>query len=154
MKHGRTVALSISLLLGAGCGGGGGSSAAPLAPGAPAATPSPAPSLYPAGSSAASYILANVNPSQTSVSRPAPSDPDDGGWSALQLPPLQDCGNGALATDCKVWIFAPAAGSAAARTPRTPIVGSRPPTFNFCRDAAAYPSDLGRAALPITGLAQ
>ncbi len=156
VKLGRTVALACSLLLAAGCGGGGGSSPAPAAPGAPppAPTPTPTPALFPAGSSAASYILANVNPSQTSVSRPAPSDPDDGGWSALQLPPLQDCGNGALATDCKVWIFAPAAGSAAARTPRTPIVGSRPPTFNFCRDAAAYPSDLGRAALPITGLAQ
>jgi hypothetical protein len=153
VKLGRTVALSFSLLLAAGCGGGGGSSAAPAAPGPPAATPSPAPSLYPSGSSAATYILGNVNPAQTSTSRHAPSDPDDGGWSELQLPPLQQCGNGALATDCKVWIFAPAAGSAAARAPRTPIVGSRPPTLNFCRDVAAYPGDLGRAAIPITGLA-
>ena len=156
VKLGRTAALACSLLLAAGCGGGGGSSPAPAAPGAPAPTPTPTPTpapLYPAGSSAASYILANVNPAQTSVSRAAPSDADDGGWSTLQLPPLQQCGNGALATDCKVWVFAPAAGSAAARTPRTPLVGLRPPTFNFCRDAAAYPSDLGRAAIPITGLA-
>jgi hypothetical protein len=152
VKLGRTAALACSLLLAAGCGGGGGSSPAPAAPSAPAATPTPAPALFPSGSSAASYILANVNPAQTSVSRQAPSDPDDGGWSQLQLPPLQACGNGALATDCKVWIFAPAAGSAARRAPRTPLVGSRPPTFNFCRDAAVYPSDLGRSAIPVTGL--
>ena len=151
VKLGRTVALAGALLLAAGCGGGGGSSPAPAAPGAPAPTPTPVPALFPAGSSAASYILANVNPSQTSVSRQAPTDQDDGGWSQLQLPPLQPCGNGALATDCRVWIFA-AAGSSAARRPRTPIVGSHPPTFNFCRDAAAYPGDLGRSAIPITGL--
>ncbi|MBV8299358.1 MAG: hypothetical protein JO083_07430 [Candidatus Eremiobacteraeota bacterium] len=154
VKLGRTAALACSLLLAAGCGGGGGSSPAPAGPSAPAPTPTPtpAPALFPSGSSAASYILANVNPSQTSVSRAAPSDQDDGGWSQLQLPALQPCGNGALATDCKVWIFAPAAGSSSARTPRTPIVGSRPPTFNFCRDAASYPGDLGRPAIPVTGL--
>jgi hypothetical protein len=153
----RTLALSFSLLLAAGCGGGGGSSPAPSAPSAPAPTPSPAPSLFPAASSAAVYILGNVNPSSTHPQY-GPSSPDDGGWSELQLPALVPCGNGALATDCKVWIFAPAAGSAvsraprSARLPRTPIVGSRPPVLNFCRDAATYPGDLGAPALPISNL--
>ena len=151
LSHGRTFALSLSLLLAAGCGGGGGSSSTPGGPSAPAPTPSPAPSLFPAASSAATHILGNVS---VSASHPqhAPSDPDDGGWAELQLPALQPCGNGALATDCKAWIFAPAAGSSSARAPRTPIVGSRPPVFNFCRDAATYPGDLGAPALAISNL--
>jgi hypothetical protein len=151
VKHGRTAALSLALLFAAGCGGGGGSNPVTTPP-APQPTPSPASSMIPSGSSAATYILGNVNTSATAATRRAPSDQDDGGWSELQLPPLQPCGNGALATDCKVWIFAPAVGSSAKRTPRTPIVGSQPPAFNFCRDAALYPSDLGRPAIPISGL--
>ncbi len=154
LNHARTAVLSIALLLAAGCGGGGGSSGGSgSTPLVPTPTPSPAASLYPTASYAATYLLAKVNAAPPNTPY-GPNNQDDGGWSELQLPALQDCGNGALATDCKVWIFAAASGSAIARAPRTPIVGSRPPTFNFCRDAALYPGDLGRSAIPITSLAR
>ncbi|HEY6236655.1 MAG TPA: hypothetical protein VIW69_16270 [Candidatus Elarobacter sp.] len=151
VNRARTWTLSIALLLAAGCGGGGGGGATPTTPPAPAPTPSPAASQFPAASSAATYMLSKVSTSPSNVQY-GPNDQDDGGWSELQLPVLQQCGNGALATDCKVWTFSGQIGSAAARSPRTPIVGSRPPTLNFCRDAAAYPSDLGRPAVPVTNL--
>jgi hypothetical protein len=145
------LALSIALLAAAGCGGGGGGGGSASPPVAPAPTPSPAASQFPSASSAATYMLSRVSSSPPSVPF-GPDNPDDGGWSELQLPQLQQCGNGAFATDCSVWIFAGATGSSSSRSPRTPIVGSRPPTFNFCRDAAAYPADLGRPATPVTNL--
>jgi hypothetical protein len=156
VNQARASVLSLALLLAAGCGGGGGGGAASTPP-APVPTPSPVASQFPTTSSAATYMLSKVSSAPSNVQY-GPNDQDDGGWSELQLPVLQQCGNGALATDCKVWTFSGPTGSAAARSPRsarfprTPIVGSRPPTFNFCRDAAAYPADLGRPAVPVTNL--
>ena len=156
VNHAGALSLSLSLLLAAGCGGGGGGGGAST-PLAPAPTPSPAASQYPSASSAATYMLSKVSSSPPNVQY-GPNNQDDGGWSELQLPALQQCGNGALATDCKVWTFSGQTGSATSRTPRsarfprTPIVGSRTPTLNFCRDAASYPGDLGRPAIPVTNL--
>jgi hypothetical protein len=150
MNRARAFALSAGLLLAAGCGGGGGGGAAATPPG-PTPAPSPAATLFPTTSSAATYMLSSVSSSPSSVPY-GRDNQDDGGWSELHLPALQTCGNGAMATDCSVWTFSGAAGSAAARAPRTPIVGSRPPALNFCRDAAAYPADLGRPAIPMTNL--
>jgi hypothetical protein len=150
LSQARALLASLALLLAAGCGGGGGGGSAST-PAAPAPTPSPVPSQFPAASSAATYMLSKVSSSPPSVPY-GPNNQDDGGWSELQLPVLQQCGNGAFATDCSVWIFAGTSGSSSTRAPRTPIVGSRPPTFNFCRDAAAYPAELGRPATPVTNL--
>ena len=152
-----TAALPAALLLLAtACGGGGGGGSATPGVSAPAPTPSPTPSLYPTASSAATYILGSIS---TTVPTPAPGPNvnDDGGWSRLQLPAMQSCGNGAVATDCSVWIFAAASGSSTARAPmttrrpQTPLVGTRPPVLNFCRNAASYPSDIGAPALVMTG---
>jgi hypothetical protein len=155
MKDGRIVGLSLLLLLASGCGGGGGGSApTPLAPSP--ATPSPTPTAS-AISSAAAHIVATVNQSPPPVPY-GPTNPDDGGWSELNLPTLQQCGNGTLATDCTVWSFVEKTSSAAARAPQTvrrrrvAIVGSEPPTLNFCSDATAYPADLGSSAIPVEGL--
>jgi len=158
MRHARTLTLSIVLVVAAGCGGGGGSAAVPGGPAAtPAPTPSPVATLFPSGSTAAAHILANVPASPPNVQY-GRDNQDDGGWSQLTLPPLEACGNGALSNDCKAWFFTGPATSASARVPqshrfvRTPLVGSRPPTFNFCRDAATYPNDIGQPAIPMTNL--
>jgi hypothetical protein len=156
VKDGRIVGLSLLLLLATGCGGGGGSSSGggSIAPTPP--TPSPAPTI-PATSSAAAYLVANVNQSPPPTPY-GPTDQDDGGWSELNLPTLQQCGNGTLATDCAVWSFVEQTTSSnaraprAARRPRVAVAGSQPPTLNFCRDAASYPSDLGSSAIPVQGL--
>ncbi len=156
MRNGRIAAVPLSLLLlASGCGGGGASSGSvPVAP--PTATPTPSGS-YPVGSTAAVHLVSGVN--QAPPPAPyGPTDQDDGGWSQLNLPALLPCGNGTLATDCTVWSFVAATGSSAARSaqthrrPRTALVGSQPPTLNFCRDATSYPADLGSSAIPIQNL--
>jgi hypothetical protein len=156
VKDGRIIGLSLLLLLATGCGGGGGSSSASGSVAPSPATPSPTPS-YPATSSAAAHLVGNVNQSPPPAPY-GPTDPDDGGWSQLDLPPLTQCGDGALATDCTVWSFAVHSSTAAARSsvgmrhPRTAVVGSEPPTLNFCRNAGAYPAGLGPSAIPVNGL--
>ena len=156
MKDGRIVGLSLSLLLAIGCGGGGGGGGSSSVPFTPPSTPSPTPSI-PAGSSAAAYLVSNVNVSPPPVPY-GPTNQDDGGWSELNLPAVQQCGNGTLATDCTVWSFVEYTSSSKARSPRgvrrphAALVGSQPPTLNFCRDSASYPSDLGSSAIPVEGL--
>lgn len=153
----RIVGLSLGLLLMTGCGGGGGSSSGggSVAPSAPA--PSPSPTL-PSTSSAAAYLVSNVNVSPPPTPY-GPTNQDDGGWSQLNLPTLQQCGNGTLATDCAVWSFVEQTTSSnarsprAARRPRVAVAGSQPPTLNFCRDSASYPvADLGSSAIPVEGM--
>jgi hypothetical protein len=132
MPHARPVALSLALLFAAGCGSGAG-----VAPPAPASD-QPGP-RFPAESSAARHILANVGTGgagSRSVQSRGESDEDDGGWGELQLPAITACSNGTYATDCSVWLFG----------------GGVAPPLNFCRDAALYPSDLGPSATPLFDL--
>jgi hypothetical protein len=95
--------------------------------------------------------LANVRSSPANVQY-GRDNQDDGGFGELRLPQLEQCGNGVLSTDCKLWSFSGTSGSSSARAPRVVVIGSSPPTLNFCRDSASYPSDLGRPAIGIGNL--
>lgn len=130
MTYGRTLAMSLALMFAAGCAGGGPATSPATAPLQPQSS-----APYPAESSAARWILANVG-RDGAASRSAQSwDDDDGGWSELQLPVVKPCANGTYATDCAAWQF-----------------GAGAPALNFCRDAALYPSDVGPSALPVSPL--
>jgi hypothetical protein len=157
MSHGRSVAVSLALLLAAGCASGG-------------STPPPAPALqqpqaaaqYPTESSAARHILANAGRSGTTSRAPQSwdgrdDDDDDGGWGELQLPVISSCGNGTYATDCAVWVWGSngtgnAGGTRSAVRSAQSVAAGTPPVLNFCRDAALFPSDLGAPASPLTDL--
>ena len=145
MSFARQLAISLSLLLAAGCASGSGT-VAPPAPQQPPAAP-----LFPAGSSAAQQILGGIGTSRAAQHRDEgdTEDDDDGGWHELRLPVLQSCGNGILATDCSVWTFTNGRGGRSLRsTTAAPI--ANPPTLNFCRDS--FPGDLGAPAQPVLGL--
>src|ERR1700737_2392712 len=100
MSLARPLAISLSLLLGAGCSPGGGTGA----PVAPPAQQAPSEPRVPAGSSAAQYILGGIDTSRAARHHDE-GDDDDGGWHELRLPVLQSCGSGIVATDCSVWTF-------------------------------------------------
>jgi hypothetical protein len=156
MPQGRWTAVSLALLLAAGCAPGG--SASPPAPAPQSQTPSAA--QYPAASSAARHILAGVGtaaPSRDVQSWDDRDDDDDGGWGQLQLPVLQPCGNGTYATDCGVWVFGTngtggSGGTRSAVRSAQSVGTGTPPSLNFCRDAALFPADLGAPATPVTDL--
>jgi hypothetical protein len=146
----RSIALSFSLLLAAGCASGG-SVTPPATPQQPqAALP------YPAESSAARQILANVGRGGASVRTPAGwggGDDDDGGWGELELPAIQSCGNGTYATDCTAWVWTRNGSGGprnAARSAQSVAIGA-PPVLNFCRDASLIPMDFSGA--PVIGAA-
>ncbi|HEY0380984.1 MAG TPA: hypothetical protein VGC72_02185 [Candidatus Elarobacter sp.] len=144
MSFARQLAISLSLLLAAGCSPGGGTAAPPLAPAAQ--QPQSAPRI-PAGSSAAQYILGGIDPVRTVQRRDDDRD-DDGGWGELRLPVLQSCGNGILASDCGVWSFTNGRGGRSLSS-TAPVVLANPPTLNFCRDAGQFPADFGAPAQPV-----
>jgi hypothetical protein len=141
MSFARPLALSLSLLLAAGCSPGGGA-VAPPAPQPPSAP------LFPAGSSAAQYILGGIDTSRA-VQHHDEGEDDDGGWHDLHLPVLQSCGNGIVATDCAVWTFYQRRGGRSLRS-AAPAVLANTPSLNFCRDT--FPADLGAPAQQILGL--
>lgn len=147
MSFARRVAFSLSLLLAAGCAGGGGT-VAPIAPQPPRSAPQSA-ALYPAASSAARHILGGIE-STRSAQRRDDGREDDGDWHALNLPVLQSCGNGILATDCSVWSFTD--GRAGRSRATASVTLARPPVLNFCRDAGMFPADLGTPAQPMLGI--
>ena len=145
MSFARPLAMSLSLLLAAGCSPGGGT----LAPTAPQAPSAP---LFPAGSSAAQYILGGIDASRAARHHDdgdGDGDDDDGGWHDLHLPVLQPCGNGILATDCAVWTFTNGRGGRSLRS-TAPATLANAPSLKFCRDA--FPADLGAPAQPMVGL--
>jgi len=151
MSRGRSIAVSLALLLGAGCAS---SASAPPVPAPQQAQPAPP---YPAESSAARHILANVGKDRAASRSPQSweGDDDDGGWDELQLPAVQPCGNGTYATDCSVWVWrtgSPGGTRSAVRSAQS-VNTSAPPVLNFCRDAALYPADLGPPAIAPSGLA-
>jgi hypothetical protein len=148
MSFARPLAISLSLLLAAGCASGSGT-VAPLTP--PARQQPPVAPLFPAGSSAAQHILGGIDTSRAAQHRDeGDTDEDDGGRHELRLPVLQSCGNGILATDCSVWTFTNGRGGRSLRsTAGTPL--ANPPTLNFCRDS--FPAgDLGAPSQPMLGL--
>ncbi|MDB5073039.1 MAG: hypothetical protein JWM87_4150 [Candidatus Eremiobacteraeota bacterium] len=158
MSQGRSIAVSLALLLAAGCASG-------------STTPAPAPAQqrpqsvaqYPAESSAARHILANVGRSGATSRSPQSWDgrddaDDDGGWGELTLPAIQSCGNGTYATDCTIWVWGTngtgsSGGTRSVVRSAQSVNAGTPPALNFCRDAALLPSDLGAPASPMTGLA-
>ena len=143
MSFTRPLALSVSLLLAAGCASGSGS-VAPPAPLQPPAAP-----LFPAGSSAAQYILGGIDTSRAAQHHEE-GDEDDGDWHELRLPVLHSCGNGIVATDCSVWTFTNGRGGRSLRsTAAAPIANA--PSLNFCRDSFPI-ADLGAPAQPVSGL--
>ncbi|HTW83012.1 MAG TPA: hypothetical protein VMD91_02955 [Candidatus Sulfotelmatobacter sp.] len=123
----RKFALPLALLLLAGCAGGGG-----IAP-SPGTANQTGPSS-PGESSAARHILAKLNTStRHTQSSGTSSSYDDGGWSELQLPPIQSCGNGAVSNDCANWQF-----TGVQRRGSSPVTASVP-ELNFCSDPTDYP---------------
>ncbi|HWT07127.1 MAG TPA: hypothetical protein VN224_15285, partial [Xanthomonadales bacterium] len=142
MSFARPLAISLSLLLAAGCSSGSGA-VAPLTPQQPPSAP-----LFPAGSSAAQYILGGIDASR-SAQHHEEGDEDDGGWHELHLPVLQSCGSGIVATDCSAWTFTGGRGGRSLHSV-APVALANPPSLNFCRDA--FPADLGAPAQPMLGL--
>lgn len=144
MSFARPLAMSLSLLLAAGCSPGGGA-VAPPAPQPPSAP------LFPAGSSAAQYILGGIDASRAAQhhDEDEDGDDDDGGWHDLRLPVLQSCGGGIVATDCAVWTFTNGRGGRSLRS-TAPAPLANAPSLNFCRDA--FPADLGAPAQQMLGL--
>ena len=140
----RPLAISLSLLLAAGCSSGSGA-VAPLAPQQPPSAP-----LFPAGSSAAQHILGGIDASRAAQHRDeGDEEDDDGGWHDLHMPVLQSCGNGIVATDCSVWTFSNGRVGRSLRSATAPIANA--PILNFCRDT--FPAaDLGAPAQPVSGL--
>ncbi|MDQ6944189.1 MAG: hypothetical protein M3169_16950 [Candidatus Eremiobacteraeota bacterium] len=139
----RPLAISLSLLLAAGCSSGSGA-VAPLAPQQPPSAP-----LVPAGSSAAQHILGGIDASRAAQHRDEGAEDDDGGWRDLRMPVLQSCGNGIVATDCGVWTFTNGGGGRVPRSAATPLANA--PVLNFCRDTFPV-ADLGVPAQPVSGL--
>jgi hypothetical protein len=157
MSQGRSIAVSLALLLAAGCASGGSTP-----PPAPAQQQPQSVAQYPAESSAARHILANAGRSGATSRSPQSwdgrdDDDDDGGWGELALPAILSCGNGTYATDCGVWVWGTNGSGnsggtrSAVRSAQSVAVGT-PPALNFCRDAALFPSDLGAPASPLTDL--
>jgi hypothetical protein len=150
MSFARPLAMSLSLLLAAGCSPGGGA-VAPRTPPQPPSAP-----LFPAGSSAAQHILGGIDPSRAletsraAQHRESGDDEDDGGWHELRLPVLQSCGSGIVATDCSVWTFTNGRGGRSLRSTAATAIAN-PPSLNFCRDAFPV-ADLGAPAQPVLGL--
>jgi len=142
MSRVRPLAISLSLLLAAGCSSGSGA-VAPLAPQQPPSAP-----LFPAGSSAAQHILGGIDTSRA-AQRHDEGDDDDGGWHELHLPVLQSCGNGIVATDCSVWTFSNGRVTRSLRSAATALANA--PALNFCRDTFPV-ADLGAPAQPVSGL--
>ncbi len=138
----RPLAISLSLLLAAGCSSGSG--VAPLAPQRPPSAP-----LFPAGSSAAQHILGGIDASRAAQHRDEGNEDDDGGWHDLHMPVLQSCGNGIVATDCSVWTFSNGRVGRSLPAAATPIANA--PALNFCRDTFPV-ADLGAPAQPVSGL--
>jgi hypothetical protein len=146
MAFARQLAISLSLLLAAGCSSGSGT-VTPLTPSA-AQQPGSAP-LYPSGSSAARQILSGIETSRAAQHRTDDRE-DDGDWHDLHLPPLQACGNGIVATDCGVWSFTDGRSGRSVRAASVTL--ANPPVLNFCRDAGQFPADLGAPAQPMLGI--
>jgi hypothetical protein len=131
---GRNLAVLLAAGLLAGCSSSSGSPAPSATVQQPPQTLSSA--LYPAGSSAARHILANVDP--TTVRRRAQgsgtsSSYDDGGWGELLLPAVQPCANGAYSNNCANW-----GTPQPMRTGGTTIAPGAP-DLDLCGDAADYP---------------
>src|SRR5665213_293061 len=147
MIHGRTVALALAATFAAGCSSG--SSVAPAVP----QTEQQSVAQYPAASSAARTMLANVGSASASRSPrgwDGDGDEDDGGRGELTLPFIEPCGGGTFATRCAAWAFGSSGGGstrAAGRAVQSVIAGT-PPTLNFCRDGVNFPADLGVPATP------
>jgi hypothetical protein len=144
MSRARQLAVSLSLLLAAGCAPGS-TTGVPPAPRQPQSAP-----LFPAESSAAQHILGGVDASRAAQHREEAED-DDGGWHELHLPVLQSCGNGIVATDCSVWSFTNGRAGRSIRSTSAVTLAS-PPVLNFCRDDGQFPADLGAPAQPMLGL--
>jgi len=131
---GRNLAVLLAVGLLAGCS----SSSGAVAPSTVIQQPQQAQSsaLYPAGSSAARHILANVNPStvrRRAQSNGSSSSYDDGGWGELQLPAVQACQNGAYSNDCANW------GTVQPTRTGGTTIQPGAPDLDLCGDAADYP---------------
>ncbi|MEA2719342.1 MAG: hypothetical protein QOJ39_1206 [Candidatus Eremiobacteraeota bacterium] len=142
----RFAALSAAMLLGSGCTSSGSVT--------PAAAPRAQAPAFPAESSAARQILANVGRAGATARTPqgwTGGDDDDGGWSELQLPAIRPCGNGTYATDCAAWLWttSPRGGRSGARSAESAAIGT-PPVLNFCRDATTIPQDFTTADPVVT----
>ncbi|HEY0614457.1 MAG TPA: hypothetical protein VGC96_07440 [Candidatus Elarobacter sp.] len=140
MLHGRAAALALALVFAAGCAGAGIDSTAPPTSAVPQGLD---------GSSAARFILAHAGTaSRSPQSFGRDGNDDDGDWGTLQLPFVQSCGNGTLATDCAVWAWtsSPRGPRDAARSAQSVTPAGTPPVLNFCRDASLAPFGFSFAA--------
>ncbi|MGD1067668.1 MAG: hypothetical protein ABR975_12705, partial [Vulcanimicrobiaceae bacterium] len=131
---GRNLAVLLAVGLLAGCSSSSGALAPSSAVQQPQQTQSSA--LYPAGSSAARHILANVDTTavrRRTQSSSSSSSYDDGGWGQLVLPAVQPCENGAFSNNCANW------GTLQGNRVGGTSVVPGAPDLDLCSDAADYP---------------